>query len=810
MENNRHGRKINNVIYNIKTKRNLRKNKKKKYKEAKSEYEQSRNFLFRIIKKIIDLLFCFIGCFLCAIIIGCICTYIIAYPTIKAAREKSFDVLKNINDSYFTSELEPTLIYDKDNNIIGKINNKNFEYVDIEDISDYIINGYIAVEDRNFKSHIGIDIKGIARAGVQFIANKGKITQGGSTITQQLIKNTILTNEKTFSRKITEIVIALDLEAQPDISKQEIMEWYVNTNFYGQNCYGLQSACQYYFNTTAKDVTLAQAAMLVGISNAPGRYDPVNNYKNCIEKAERVLSQIYSEGYVTEDEYQNALNQLKSGIKIEKTRKDTVYDNSSYPVTYTLHCATLELMKKDNFKFKYIFDSKESQNEYNELYSKKYNEKYNEIRNGGYRIYTSLDIDIQSELQAVIDDKLSIYQDKSEDNIYTMQSAAVCIDNRTNYVIAIVGGRSKSGEFNRAYQSARQPGSSIKPILDYAPAIESGRYNPGSYVMDEPIKGDYQPNNWYAGYKGPVTLRYALGQSINTVACKLLQDITPSIGLSYLGKMEFSHIDYSDINSLSTSLGGFTYGVSPLEMAKAYNTIINKGQYSERNCIRYIESDNSIIFSSCIEKTKYVYSEDTAFLIADMLKSNVYSGICGAASVNGQIVGGKTGTTNDNKDAWFCGFSNYYTTAVWVGCDIPKKTNVQSGWVAEIWKTYMGRISESLPKSDFEQPDTVVVVNGEYVSSLNCDPYTFDPYATIAGVTSFDTLNVEIIVSDFERYVINSDASADNYSEEFQKVMNAINTVDGEEYQDFADRVMIKKGELDLAWYNWQQNTNED
>ena len=379
-------------------------------------------------------------------------------PDLDHCRQVAYNKLAQMERQDFRM-LSDTEIYDKDGNLAGLINAGHYEYVPINQISLNIQNAYIAQEDRRFKSHTGVDWIATTRAALALVKNRGVITQGGSTITQQVIKNTYLTQEKSFTRKVVEILLAPEIEKE--YSKADIMEFYCNTNFYGNHCYGVQAASRYYFGKDASELSAGEAAVLAGISNSPSAYDPVKNPEASLEKRNDVLESMYKVGYLTRDEYDFFLSQPLRIVQEEAEGTDENYISS-----YAIHCATLELMKLDGFPFRYTYENKEDYTSYMEKYQTLYNEKNDRIRAGGFRIYTSLDPSFQGLLQARIDEGLSSYTELQENGKYALQGAGVIVDNQTNYVVAIVGGRGEEDPFNRAYLSARQPGSTIKPLID--------------------------------------------------------------------------------------------------------------------------------------------------------------------------------------------------------------------------------------------------------------------------------------------------------------------------------------------------------
>lgn len=637
-------------------------------------------------------------------LIGGTIAYIKVKPLMDNAKEEAYNRLSTIDEDTFILA-EDTEIFDKDNNKIGEINITNFKYAKINNISKYIQNGYIAVEDTNFKTHNGIDYSALMRAGIALIKNKGEITQGGSTITQQVLKNNVIgTDINKWERKLIEFFLAPEFEKM--FTKSEVMEFYCNSNYYANGCYGVETASQYYFGKSAKDISLSEAAVLVGISNNPSAYNPVTNYEASMEKRDFVLSRMYEEGYITEAEY----NQAKSE-EIELILEKDERVKESYLVSYAIHCATLELMKQDNFNFKYTFTDKETYDEYTNTYNKVYKEVSNNIRYGGYDIYTTFDMDKQQELQTIVDNTLSGFTEQAEDGRYTMQGSATLVDNSTGNIIALVGGRGTEDEFNRAYQGYRQPGSSIKPLVVYAPAFETGEYYPSLELNDKYIKDG--PKNATGSYRGYTSIREAIARSINTIPYNILQEIGPSTGARYLGSMKFSKLSYLDTYNGSLAVGGFTYGVTTSEMAKAYATLVNKGEYINNNCLRSIVyKGEEEIYNSSNTSEIQIFSEDTAYMILDCLKDVIYSdyGTGKAMKVDGQIVAGKTGTTNDNKDAWFCGVTDYYSLAVWCGYDTPREIpNIGAGtYPGKIFVDMMTYLHKDLAEKDFEKPDTII------------------------------------------------------------------------------------------------------
>lgn len=629
--------------------------------------------------------------------------YAAVKPELDKCREIAYDKLAQMDRSDF-SMLSDTVIYDKDGKQIGLINAGHYQYMDINHISMNLQNGYIAQEDRRFKNHNGVDWIATFRAGLALIKHGGEVTQGGSTITQQVIKNTYLTQERTFTRKIVEILLAPELEKK--YSKADIMEFYCNTNFYGHRCYGVEAASLYYFGKHAEDLAPEESAVLIGISNSPSAYDPVSHPDASKNKRDDVLKSMNEVGYLSNEDYEKAVS---SPLKI--VQKETEGTDENYQSSYAIHCAALELMKMDGFEFQYTFDNKEDYTLYSERYTAAYSEQSDRIRAGGFQIYTSLDSGLQAVLQTQIDASLSGFTELQENGKFALQGAGVIVDNKTNYVTAIVGGRGAEDPFNRAYLSARQPGSTIKPLIDYGPAFDTGEYYPTRMVNDH--KWEKGPSNSGRRYFGNVTVREALNRSLNTVAWQILEDIGIDFGLSYLGEMEFQKLSYVDNQVPSLSIGGFTNGVRVVDMAKGYSTLANGGVYNDRTCIvKILHEKESELTKDMTPFAKQVYRSDSAFMLTDVLKgtfTSPYGTGRGLGLENDMPAAGKTGTTNSSKDTWFCGYTPYYTAAVWVGYDIPRNMPGIYGatYAGKIWKNVMDEIHQGLPPLDWEQPDTV-------------------------------------------------------------------------------------------------------
>lgn len=624
--------------------------------------------------------------------------------------------VKSSSEETFRS-VQTSLVYDANGTLISTLKGeKDVYYLEYEDIPAYATAAMVSIEDKKFYRHNGIDVKAILRAAKAMIEN-GEVTQGGSTITQQLARNIFLNQDVKWERKIEEMFIAVELEKV--YSKNKIMEFYLNNIYFGNGYYGIQAASKGYFNTEVKNLSLSQIAFLCAIPNNPSLYDPVTKPDNTIKRRNRILNQMMEDGKISQATCEQAKSEPVTLNRPEKTKND-------YVETYTYYCAIRALMKQQGFSFKTEFSSEEEREKYEESYSAMYAECQKSLYTQGYRIYTSINLDMQQLLQDAVDNNLAEFTEQSEDGIYTLQSSAVCIDNHTGYVKAIVGGRNQNlagYTLNRAYQSFRQPGSAVKPLIVYTPALE-GKYTPDSIVQD--VKTEEGPANSNGVYEGDITLRYAVQTSKNTVAWNLLEELTPKVGLSYLKAMNFSRLDARDERPTS-ALGGFTNGVSAVEMASAYAAIENDGKFREPTCItRITDAEENVILETEHEEIT-VYKKNAARMMTDMMVSVIQDGTGRGLALSNMPCAGKTGTTNDNKDGWFAGYTSYYTTSVWVGYDMPKELPGLSGasYPGNIWKTFMEQIHQGLEPVEFLpyiDENKAPLDNTEYVDGIQNEP----------------------------------------------------------------------------------------
>lgn len=671
-----------------------------------------------------------------AVILGFVFYFTYGRKLLQYKKDADRIIAESTEDTFHTQETSQA--YDTYGNLISEIKGeKSSYYIRYDEIPGYAVNAMIAIEDKNFMKHKGVDLKAMIRAAWELVKHKGEITEGGSTITQQLCKNIFLTSEVKFERKFKEIFLALALERK--YSKEQIMEFYLNNIYFGNGYYGLEAASQGYFSRTAAQLSLSEITFLCAIPNNPTLYDPLDNRKNTLARRDRILKQMYDDGYLTKGEYIDAIDE-----KIKLNEKSIKKKN--YIETYLYFCATEALMEAQGFKLKYEFDSDAKREKYDKEYQEKYNECHQSLYSSGYQIYTSLDVKLQKKLQSAVNNILVDFSEKDENGIYTLQGAATCIDNSTGKVVAIVGGRSQKSDFytlNRAYQSFRQPGSTMKPLIVYTPAFEMG-YSPDSVLVDEPIEDG--PKNASGTYSGEITARNAIKYSKNTTAWKLLEEVGVDKGLSYLQEMEFSKICDGDY-TLASALGGMTKGVSTVEMASAYSTIENDGIFRSPSCIiKILDSDGNVVYGA-EEKGQRVYKQNACrMMTSTMVSVMTEPGATGVGcNLQGYTCAGKTGTTNDLKDGWFVGYTRYYSTAVWVGYDIPRELPSLAGnsYPGKIWQIFMQDVHDSkgLKNRVFPDYEDIEGINEKPIATET--PKPSDTPAPIEPVTPEPTMTPE-------------------------------------------------------------------
>ena len=541
--------------------------------------------------------------------------------------------------------------------------------IDINKVPKNLQNAFIAAEDNRFYDHIGVDPIGILRAVVTNLTNRG-IAQGGSTITQQLAKNAFLSQDQTLKRKIQEAILALELERK--YSKKEILEMYMNQIYFGRGAYGIQTAAHTYFGKDVGDLTLAECAMIAGLPKSPNYYS--SSVNEATARKNVVVGQMEKYGYITPSQAEEA---KKSSLDIKQKSTSNTPDETAYFIDYV----TQEIAQK------YGDDA---------LYK------------DGLKIYTTLDTDKQ---HAAVQAMRHLPETHTDDQGLTQpQGAIISIDPKTGHILAMVGGRGQDS-FNRASMAVRQPGSAFKPFV-YMTAMEHDM-TPDTIMEDKKVEyGGWSPHNADNSYQGRMPLWKALALSVNTVAVQLADKVGPSNVIANAKKLGITTLvedgSPNDDNLASAALGGLTKGVTPLDMAAAYGAFANKGVYIKPTAIVKILDRNGNVLednSSDVQKTQ-VMSEKTAYEMTSMLEGVIARGTGTAASI-GRPAAGKTGTTDDNHDAWFIGYTPDIVTAVWVGDDTGSQSlgEIYGGTVpAQIWHDYMASAVSGTSADDFDVP----------------------------------------------------------------------------------------------------------
>lgn len=541
--------------------------------------------------------------------------------------------------------------------------------IDINKVPQNLQNAFIAAEDNRFYEHIGIDPIGIFRAIFANLTNRG-IAQGGSTITQQLAKNAFLSQEQTLKRKIQEAMLALEIEHK--YSKKEILEMYMNQIYFGQGAYGIQTAAKTYFNKDVNELTLTQCAMLAGLPKSPNYYSPFNNLNEAKKRKNVVLDQMVKYGYISAAEAEDAKNQ---DLGLSKSHQSKEADEYASFIDYV-----------------------------SQQVAKKYGD--DALYKEGLKIYTTMDVDKQHAAVRAMRNLPNNYTD--ENGLTQPQAAIVSIDPKTGHILAMVGGRGQDS-FNRASMAVRQPGSAFKPFV-YLTALQHDM-TPDTTMDDQPVTyGSWSPKNAGGSYSGTMTLSDALAHSVNTIAVQLADKVGTKNIIANAKKMGITTLDAKDDN-LAMALGGLTKGVTPLEMASAYGTFANKGVHVKPTAIvKILDRDGNVLEdASTLEKEETktrVMSEREAYEMTTMLEGVIDHGT-GTATAIGRPAAGKTGTTDDNKDAWFVGYTPDIVTAVWIGDDTGSHSlgEIYGGTIpAEIWKDYMSSATSDESGGDFSAP----------------------------------------------------------------------------------------------------------
>jgi len=618
---------------------------------------------------------------------------------------------------------EPSKIYDKANNYMDDVaTNEKRDIVNINEVSKDLSNAFVSIEDERFYKHQGVDPQRIL--GVIYIDVKNKLSgknvvQGASTITQQLIKNSMLSNAVTPQRKIQEMYLALQLEKK--LTKEQILEAYMNTIPFGSTVHGVEAASQYYFSKHAKDLSLIQAAYIAGVPQAPGIYNyfldsAKKDPTKYLNRTKMVLSAMYKNNYISKDQYDKAVSSL--GEKSLEFNKTSITNTNRLNYEW-FSLPAIEQVKKD-LKAQYNY----SDDEINSL-----------LMYGGLKIYTTMDMNLQNAAQKILDDNKNygINYTPENESVIQPQASAVIMDYHTGEVKAIIGGRGTqpARSYNRAAYNGskeflRPTGSSIKPLTVYAPAIDSKLATAATVVEDSPLSVEigkqwpengkpWNPRNYETGYfRGYVTIREAIKSSINLVAIKEEYNIGLKTGVSYGEKFGLT-FDNDDKTSLSAlSLGQLHHGTNTLTMAAAFGTFGNNGMYTEPKMYTKVVDRRGVTILESKVVNKKVLSPQSAYIMYDLLKGPTSAGGTGpAARFSSMPAAGKTGTSGDKKDFWFSGLTPYYSGAVWIGSDTPRTFNsgISSSTSAALWGKIMAEAHKNLEVKDIQMPNGIVTTS---------------------------------------------------------------------------------------------------
>lgn len=593
-----------------------------------------------------------------------------------------------------------TVIYDKYGNEYATLYNaENRYYSSLDDMTPYLPKAFIAIEDERFDSHFGIDVKRTGAAILKFITT-GNSDFGGSTITQQLVKKVTKDDDRSWQRKAREIVRAIQVEQW--LTKDQIIELYMNIIYLGSGAYGVETASYTYFNKSAADLSIAEAALIAGLAQAPEGYNPYTQPEKAINRQKLVLGKMRQCGYIDSGEYTEAINE-----KLVFTR-GTLESTSSNDYFVD---ALVEQLAKDLQEEKGV----------TAIMAQKM------IYSNGLKIYSTIDPKIQEAMEKVYNDE-TYFKLRNGEYDPTLQSAMVVVDYAKGNIVGLIGGAGEKTVLrglNRATQTYRAPGSTIKPLAVYAPGIDSGIFSAATTFDDVPTTfkvgiTSWSPNNSYKTFRGLTTVRKAIEVSSNIIAAKAQQAVGSNLSISYLKKMGITSIDDSrDVYPGALALGGLTKGMSTYEHAVAYASLANCGVYVEpKMYTRIVDREQEVLITKT-SKLREVISEDSAYIITNMLRDvvNGANGTGGSARLpNGMPVAGKTGTTNDSMDRWFAGYTPYYAASVWVGYDQQKTVNATGNPAAKIWKSVMQEIHADLSATDyprttsFTKPSNVTTV----------------------------------------------------------------------------------------------------
>ncbi|MBL1224256.1 PBP1A family penicillin-binding protein [Enterococcus sp. BWR-S5] len=575
---------------------------------------------------------------------------------------------------------QSTIIYDKNNDEAGKLFGQKGTFVELDQISPYIQDAVISTEDRNFYSHNGYDIKGIFRALLGRVT-MGKIVGGGSTITQQLAKNAYLTLDQTLDRKAKELFLAIEIEKK--YSKEDILAMYLNNSYFGNGVWGVEDAAKRYFGVSASEVSIGEAATLVGMLKGPGIYNPLDNLENSINRRDTVLQLM-----VENNKLDQATADSEAGVDMASILSDGYTDADS------------------DYRYPYYFDAVVDEA------VDRYGLKEEDLLTKGYKIYTALDQNYQLAMEQTYTND-ALFPPNAEDGAM-VQSGSVALDPKTGGVQAVVGARGEHvyRGFNFATQTKRSPGSSLKPISVYTPALEAG-YTPTSILQDQ-LQDYYPAQNFSRTFQGEVPMYQALGESLNAPAIWLLNQIGLDKGFE---KTKAFGIPLNEADKrYPLALGSIETGVSPMDMAAAYSAFANGGQLAEAHLItKIVDSTGAVVVDKTDAKSKQIISQETADEITSMLLGVFSSGSGINANPYGYTMAGKTGTTETSfdstktNDQWVVGYTSDVVIATWLGYEVTDETHYLEGtsasYASSVFNSQASGILPNTPNTPFTVAD---------------------------------------------------------------------------------------------------------
>ena len=595
-----------------------------------------------------------------------------------------------------------SVIVDQNDKVLADLSgDEKRKIITLDEMAYYLPKAYIAIEDERFYEHSGVDFKRTAGAIANTLLN-GASSYGGSTITQQLVKNITNDNESTgiegIKRKIREWQRAYQVERM--ISKEQILELYLNILFVGaNNLHGVELGAEYYFNKSAKDLSLAECAFMAGINHSPNSYNPYNasvdNSEKITNRTITVLDKMKELGYISEEEYQAAFTEVQNGLQFGtgEIMGGSVF---SYHTDAVISQVVEQVMEEKNMT---------------EQMAKNY------VYSSGLTIHSTVDMNIQNRLEEEYAKEKYIIKGREKNSDGTLlnehsQSGMAIVDYKTGNVVAVVGGfgEKTSAGWNRATQMEKQTGSSIKPLADVAPALQEKIITAATVYDDSSTRfgKNYEPKN-YNGFKGLINIRSFIRTSQNIPAVKIMVELTPKKSLEYLQNMGISSLNPVTDNVLSLALGGMTSGVSPLEMASAYGTIANDGVYITPTFYTSVTDANGNTVLTPKQETRQVISKQNAYIMKTIIQEPVKTG--GTATycaIQGMDVAAKTGTTDNDYDRWLCGFTPYYSAATWYGYDNSETVYYNGNPAGQIWDAVMTDIHKDLPSATFIRPDGII------------------------------------------------------------------------------------------------------